>query len=114
MIRLDENDYEYLYPHFSPDEIKAIFGDYAHSSRHIYRIYKSMFKLPPMAARKELSDFSRMFSYDSTKSFEEECEVHMMSVANMRKEKIGAVWKKIKQREENVYSNFDETTTEDL
>jgi len=110
MIRLEENDYEYLYPHFSPDEIKDIFGAYAHSSRHIYRIYKSMFKLTPLKARKEISDFSMMLSCDGTKNLSEECEIHMQTVANIRKEKIDAVWNKIKEREEYVYCRIDDTT----
>jgi hypothetical protein len=111
MIRLDENDYEYLYPHFSPDEIKAIFGDYAHSSRHIYRIYKSMFKLPPMKARKEIEDVAHMCLADGEMSYSENFERTAYMTVLIRKNKIEEVWKKIKQREElNVYRNFDGTT----
>ena len=46
MYRLQEKDYNNLYPYFLPRQVKEEFGDRAKSERSISTIYKKNFKTP--------------------------------------------------------------------
>ena len=45
-MKLEDKDYQDLYPYLSPREIKETYGDLAYSERHIQRLYKEWGLVP--------------------------------------------------------------------
>ena len=96
MIKLEEDDYRYLYPFFYCHEIKKEFGEYAHSVPTINRVYKKVGFKPISAARHSL--FCTSFTLDPGEGNPWSQEV-MKLIAEYRNVRKNVIWNKIKERE---------------
>jgi len=98
---LTKKDYIYLYPFFTPEEIKEEFGSISHSSRHIRRVYADA-KLAPV--RNKINEFTDKsfaiwdFDVDAAGWLGYVSE----EIKEVKKEKSSYIWNKVKKYEELI------------
>ena len=96
---LTKEDYIYLYPFFTAEEIKEEFGSRSHSSRHIRRVYADA-KLAPV--RNKIKDFRDKsfaiwdFELDAAGWLGYVSE----EIKEVKKEKSSYIWNRVKKYEE--------------
>ena len=57
-MKLEDKDYQDLYPYLSPREIKETYGARAYSERHIQRLYKEWGLVPQDEMRNDIFEAS--------------------------------------------------------
>ena len=96
---LTKEDYKYLYPFFTAEEIKEEFGSRSHSSRHIRRVYENEKYAPVRNKIKEfrVKSFAvRDFDLDATDWLSYVSE----EIKEVKKEKSSYIWNRVKKYEE--------------